>query len=65
MKNRLLPFIENYAKATLALAITIIMSKCKYIVCTTGNCSIWIMLYRGNVDNIFQFNICENNYNVK
>jgi hypothetical protein len=27
MKNRLLPFIENYAKATLALAITIIMTR--------------------------------------
>ena len=39
----------------LFLAITIIMSKCKYIICGTGNCSIWIMLYRGNADNVYQF----------
>lgn len=36
------------------LAITIIMSKCKYVVCGTGNCSIWIMLYRGNFNNVCQ-----------
>jgi len=37
------------------LAITLIMSKCKEIVFTSGNCSIWIMLYRGHSDNISQF----------
>ena len=37
------------------LAITIIMSKCKYIVCGSGNCSIWIMLYRGNNKNVCQY----------
>lgn len=37
------------------LAITIIMSKCKYIVCGSGNCSIWIMLYRGNCSNVCQY----------
>ena len=36
------------------LAITIIMSKCKYIICGTGNCSFWIILYRGNSNNIYQ-----------
>lgn len=36
------------------LAITLIMSKCKYVVCGSGNCSIWIMLYRGNCKNIYQ-----------
>lgn len=36
------------------LAITIIMSKCKYIICGTGNCSKWIMLYRGNFNNVCQ-----------
>lgn len=36
------------------LAITIIMSKCKYIICGSGNCSIWIMLYRGNAENVIQ-----------
>jgi hypothetical protein len=37
------------------LAITIIMSKCKYIICGSGNCSIWIMLYRGNNKNVCQY----------
>jgi hypothetical protein len=40
------------------LAITIIMSKCKYIICNTGNCSIWIMFYRENADNLIQFRAC-------
>jgi hypothetical protein len=37
------------------LAITIIMSKCKYIICNSGNCSIWIMLYRENANGVQQF----------
>jgi hypothetical protein len=37
------------------LAITIIMSKCKYIICGSGNCSLWIMLYRGNNTNVCQY----------
>jgi hypothetical protein len=36
------------------LAITIIMSKCKYIICGSGNCSFWIILYRGNNKNVIQ-----------
>jgi hypothetical protein len=35
------------------LAITMIMSKCKFVLCTNGNCSLWIVLFRGNSDNIF------------
>jgi len=37
------------------LAITIIMSKCKYILCGSGNCSLWILLYRGNCHNVYQY----------
>ena len=37
------------------LAITIIMSKCRYIVCGSGNCSLWIMLYRNHANNVIQF----------
>jgi hypothetical protein len=36
------------------LAITIIMSKCKYIICGSGNCSIWIMFYRGHHHDVYQ-----------
>lgn len=44
----------NYEYSKLYLAITLIMSKCKYIICGSGNCSIWIMLYRGNCKNVYQ-----------
>jgi hypothetical protein len=44
----------NYEFSKKYLAITIIMGKCKHIVCNTGNCSLWIMLYRGNADNVYQ-----------
>lgn len=49
MKNNILEFSKNY------LAITIIMSKCKYVICGSGNCSIWIMFYRNNSNNIVQY----------
>ena len=34
------------------LAITIIISKCSFIICNSGNCSLWIVLYRGNANNL-------------
>ena len=51
MRDNIDIFSKNY------LAVTIIMSKCKYIICGSGNCSIWIMLYRGNNTNVCQ-NLC-------
>lgn len=45
----------NHLFSKYYLAITIIMSKCKYIVCGSGNCSIWIILYRGNNNNVCQY----------
>jgi hypothetical protein len=45
---------KNYEFSKYYLAITIIMSKCKYIICGSGNCSMWIMLYRGNNNNVYQ-----------
>lgn len=44
----------NYIFSKKYLAITIIMSRCKYIICGSGNCDIWIMLYRGNSKNVLQ-----------
>ena len=46
----------NYEFSKRFLAITIIMSKCNTIVCGTGNCSIWIMLYRESAKNLYQNN---------
>lgn len=37
------------------LAITLIMAKCRYVVCPTGNCSLWIALFRKNADNFYQW----------
>ena len=45
---------KNYEFSKYFLAITIIMSKCKYIICGTGNISMWIMFYRGNNNNVYQ-----------
>lgn len=45
---------QNSLYSKYYLAITIIMSKCKYVICGSGNCSIWIMFYRGNSNNVCQ-----------
>jgi len=45
---------QNYEFSKKYLAITIIMSKCNFIICGSGNCDIWIMLYRGNNKNVIQ-----------
>jgi hypothetical protein len=45
---------HNFFFSKYYLAITIIMSKAKYIVCGSGNCSIWILFYRENAKNVFQ-----------
>ena len=44
----------NLKFSKLFLAITIIMSKSQYVICNTGNCSLWICLYRGHAQNVFQ-----------
>lgn len=44
----------NYAFSKNYLAVTYLMSKCKYVVCGSGNCSIWIVLFRGNANNVYQ-----------
>jgi hypothetical protein len=44
----------NYQYSKYYLAITILMSKCKYVICGSGNCSIWIALYRGHSNGIIQ-----------
>ena len=46
----------NYPYSLKYLAITLIMSKCKYIICNAGNCSIWMIFFRNNTTNITQFN---------
>ena len=45
---------SNFVYSQYFLAITIIMSKCKYVVCTRSSCSLWIALFRGNSENVYQ-----------
>ena len=45
---------QNYEFSKKYLAITIIMSRCQYIICGSGNCDIWIMFYRANNKNVIQ-----------
>jgi len=45
---------NNYYDMLNFLSTVLIISKCKYIICSSGNCSIWMMLYRGNNKNVIQ-----------
>ena len=49
----------NYDYSLKYLAITLIMSKCKYIICNAGNCSIWMIFFRNNTTNVTQFSIID------
>lgn len=46
---------ENYNQMLYFFSTIIILSKCKYIICGSGNVSKWIMLYRGNNINVSQY----------
>lgn len=46
---------ENYFYSKLFLAIVLIMSKARFVVCNTGNISLWICLFRGNAENVSQY----------
>jgi hypothetical protein len=45
---------ENYRDIKYLFATFLIISKCKYIICSSGNCSIWMMYFRKNANNVFQ-----------
>lgn len=45
---------ENYRDIKFLLAILCIMSRCKYVICSSSNVSLWLMLYRGHSDNVYQ-----------
>lgn len=41
------------------LAIVYIMAQCRWIVCTSGNCSLFTMYYRGHAQNVRQYLVDE------
>lgn len=47
--------LHNYNQMFNLLSTFIILSKCKYVICSSGNCSLWIMLYRKNAKNVIQY----------
>jgi len=52
----------NYNDIFNFFSTLIIMSRCKYIICGSSNCSIWMMFYRGHNKNVIQ-NISNRLYN--
>ena len=46
---------KNYNDMFYFLSTVLIISKCKYIICNSGNCSMWMLLYRGNDKNLIQY----------
>ena len=46
---------ENYQYALQFLAIMNIMSRCRDIICGSGNCSMWLVFFRGGVDGVQQY----------
>jgi hypothetical protein len=46
---------QNAVMSKFYVAITFLMSRCKYVVCNSGNCSLWIVLFRGNMHGVTQF----------
>ena len=46
---------KNYEDISYLLATYLILSKCRYIIGGTSNGDLWIILYRGNANNIFQY----------
>jgi hypothetical protein len=45
---------SNHEMSKNFLAIMIIMSRCRFVVCGSGNCAMWIALFRGNAKGVYQ-----------
>jgi len=57
---------RSFIHSLFMLASVLIMSKAKYIICTSGNVSLWIILFRGHNNNIYQYlSIKEYIYGIK
>lgn len=47
---------NNYDAMKYFFATCLILAKCKYMICCTNNCSIWMIFYRQHTNNVYQFN---------
>lgn len=46
---------RSFIHSQIMLASVLISSKCEYIICGSSNVSLWIILFRGNSNNIYQY----------
>ena len=46
---------NNFEFSQMFLAIIIIMSKCKFVYCNSGNCGMWVRLFRPQKEGYFQW----------
>jgi hypothetical protein len=46
---------ENYYHMLNFLSTILIISRCKYIICGSGNVTMWTLFYRGNSNNVIQY----------
>lgn len=53
--HKVIPLGERKNAAMNFLSAIINVSKCKYLVTHTGNCSLFTVLYRGNKNNVYQY----------
>lgn len=54
-KNTNIPLVYDFRFMRYFIAIIVMMAKCHYIICTSGNCSIWMMYYRRHAKNVSQY----------
>ena len=45
---------ENYVDMHFLLSTFLILSKSKHLICSSSNCSIWMVYYRGGAENVYQ-----------
>jgi hypothetical protein len=45
---------ENFRDMQSLMATFLIIAKCKFVICSSGNCSVWMMYFRGNANNVSQ-----------
>lgn len=46
---------ENFTDMKSLMATFLIIAKCKYTICSSGNCSVWMMYFRGDANNVSQY----------
>jgi len=51
----LMPQIVRQYAISLFFAATLCVANCKHLITHSGNCGLWAILYRGNMENVYQY----------